>query len=113
MKPWTDNRVLALARVLGFKVTRKTVVIHVHHDSVLMEKMDWTATPPPTEYTTEEIGVQLLAGMPGIWGLGYGPRTDTLAVRFARTTGPDPCVVQWMNDLGHPIPASWQEGAPA
>lgn len=113
MKPWTDNRVLALARVLGLKVTRKTLVIRVHHDNVLMEKMDWAAIPPPTEYITEEIGLSFLAGVPGIWGLGYGPKTDTLAVRFARTTGPDPFVVQFLNERGLSVPASWQEGAPA
>ncbi len=113
MKTWTDNRVLALARVLGFKVTRKTVVIQVHQNNVLMEKMDWTATPPPTEYTAEEIGVSFLAGVPGIWGLGYGPETDTLAVRFARTAGPDPFIVEFLNGRGLSVPASWQEGAPA
>ena len=113
MKPWTDNRVLALARSLGFKVTRKTVVVRAHHDNVLMEKMDLTAIQPPTEYTTEEIGLSFLAGAPGIWGLGYGPRTDTLAVRLARTTGPDPRLVHFLNERGLRVPTAWQEGAPA
>ena len=113
MKTWTDNRALALARALGFKVTCKTAVIRVHHNNVLMEKMDWTAIPPPTEYTTEEICLSHLAGVPGIWGLGYGPETDTLAIRPARITGPDPCLIQFLNERGLSIPATWQEGAPA